>query len=190
MTETGMYFERKGPVWESLRALEQRLSNAAIDYVVVGGLALNAYNYSRQTLDVDIVVREAGFVRFKQSVATVDYDPVPNRPRRFTDRKTGVSIDVLIAGRVAGDTRRNNDIFFPSPDEGVDVGDLHTVSLARLIELKLVTWRFKDWGDVVELIRRNGLTEAFADQLHSSVRSAFGECCDQAQDSRYDEPML
>ena len=55
-----------------------------------------------------------------------------------------------------------------------------------MIELKLVTWRFKDWGDVVELIRRNGLPESFADKLDSVVRSAFGECWDQANDKEYE----
>lgn len=189
MTETGMFFEKKGPVWDSLRALQQRLADAGIDYVVIGGMALNAYNYSRQTLDVDIVVRESDLEVFKREFVQAAYQRTPNRPRRFIDNQTSVDVDILIAGRIAGDTRKNRDVVFPSPDEAVIVGDLRTVTLPRLIELKLVTWRFKDWGDVVELIRRNNLAESLADQLHSSVRSAFGECCDQAQDSWYDEPV-
>lgn len=67
-------------------------------------------------------------------------------------------------------------------------GYLRTVSLARLIELKLVTWRYKDWGDVVELIRRNNLPEAFADKLDPVARSAYGECWDQANDKEYEGP--
>jgi len=69
-----------------------------------------------------------------------------------------------------------------------DCADLRTVSLARLIELKLVTWRYKDWGDVVELIRRNQLPGSFAEKLDPIVRFAYAECWDQANDKEYEEP--
>ncbi|UCC32046.1 MAG: hypothetical protein JSU86_07150, partial [Phycisphaerales bacterium] len=59
---------------------------------------------------------------------------------------------------------------------------------ARLIELKLVTWRFKDWGDVVELIRRNNLAESLADKLDPVVRNAYQQCYDQAEDEEYEGP--
>lgn len=59
----------------------------------------------------------------------------------------------------------------------------------RFIELKLVTWRFKDWGDVVELIRRNSLTESFADKLEPTVRDAYLQCFDQATDAEYEGPQ-
>ena len=62
-----------------------------------------------------------------------------------------------------------------------------TCELFPLIELKLVTWRYKDWGDVVELIRRNHLKESFAEKLDPTVRSAFKECYDQSIDEEYDK---
>ena len=62
-----------------------------------------------------------------------------------------------------------------------------TVTLDRLIELKLVTWRYKDWGDVVALIRANGLDETFADRLAQQLRSAYLQCYDEMIDEdRYD----
>jgi hypothetical protein len=97
-------------------------------------------------------------------------------------------IDLLIAGQIAGRKSKNPSVRFPDPAEAEIHGDLRTVSLARLIELKLVTWRFKDWGDVVELIRRNSLPESFAEKLDPVVRAAYGLCYDQAADEEYEAP--
>jgi len=55
-----------------------------------------------------------------------------------------------------------------------------------LIELKLVTWRYKDRGDVVELIRRNQFPETLADHIHPTVRSVYRQCYDQANEEDYD----
>lgn len=49
----------------------------------------------------------------------------------------------------------------------------------RLLELKLVTWRYQDWGDVVNLIRHFALDEAFAAKRHPTVRLAYRQCYDQ-----------
>ena len=183
-----MFFDKAGPVWETLRDLEQRLREASIDYVVIGGLALNAYDYPRQTVDVDIVLTQVDYEKFKERFAGAVYQKRGDAPRRFVDQKTEVTIDVLIAGRLAGRTSKNQSVHFPDPAEAQVHGDLRTVSLARLIELKLVTWRYKDWGDVVELIRRNNLPESFADQLDPIVRSPYGECYDQANEPDYEGP--
>jgi hypothetical protein len=188
MTEAGMFFEKAGRVWDTLRELERRLAEAGLDYVVIGGLALNAYNYPRQTIDVDIVLTPADFERFKAQFAGRAYRGLPKLPRRFLDPATEVTIDVLIAGQIAGNSKKNSSVRFPDPAEAEVHADLRTVSLARLIELKLVTWRYKDWGDVVELIRRNNLPESFAEKLDPIIRSAYGECWDQANDKDYEEP--
>ena len=159
-----------------------------MDYAVIGGLALNAYHYPRQTVDVDIVLNKADFDRFVTQFVGKDFNRVANLPRRFVDSKTEVAIDVLIAGALAGHTEKNKSIRFPDPKDSEIHEGLRTISLPKLIELKLVTWRFKDWGDVVELIRRNQLTEDFATQLDASVRTAYKQCFDQANDPQYGGP--
>ncbi len=50
------------------------------------------------------------------------------------------------------------------------------VNLPTLIQLKLAARRYRDFGDVVELIRQNELDESFAEQLHASVRRDYIEC--------------
>ena len=183
-----MFFEKQGPVWETLRDLEKRLDDAGIPFVIIGGLALNAYQYPRQTIDVDLVLRKGDFDEFVRRFSGTAYERKSGASRRFMDRQHDVPVDVLIAGELAGHHQKNRTIRFPDPDERQIEGHLATVSLPRLIELKLVTWRFKDWGDVVELIRRNGLTDTFAEQLDPSIRTAYMQCCDQATDKDYENP--
>lgn len=180
-----MFFEKTGPVWDVLRELENRLREAHIDYAVIGGLALNAYDYPRQTIDVDVVLTVDGFEEFKKRFAKSVYTPAEGAPRRFLATNSEVTIDVLIAGELAGHKGKNHTIRFPNPSEAEEHNDLLTVSLPQLIELKLVTWRYKDWGDVVELIRRHNLDKPFAEQLDPLVRAAYGECYDQANDPDY-----
>lgn len=183
-----MFFEKTGPVWDTLWALQDRLREAGIDYVIIGGMALNVYHYPRQTVDIDVVLTAAGFAQFKELFAGSTYPPDDSASRRFVDPTAKVTIDILVSGELAGKRSKNASVRFPDPSEGELHDDLRTVSLAKLIELKLVTWRYKDWGDVVELIRRNNLTESLAEQLDPVVRSAYGECYDQANEPGYESP--
>ena len=43
-----------------------------------------------------------------------------------------------------------------------------------------------DWGNVVELVRANSLPESFGEQLDPTVRAAFRQCFDQANDPEYE----
>lgn len=185
-----MFLKKAGPVWDTLRGLETRLQEAQLDYVVIGGLALNAHNYRRQTVDVDVVLTAESFEVFKRDYVEKFYRRVPGRPRRFIDASSEVMVDVLIAGQLAGRTSKNPTVRFPDPVEAELHGDLRTVSLARLIELKLVTWRFRDFADVVALIGANDLSEDYAEQLNPLVRRAYLECYDQKlEEDRYDRDV-
>jgi hypothetical protein len=130
-------------------------------------------------------VTEADFERFKECFGR-DYQPRTGAPRRFADPQSGAWVDFLISGQLAGNRKKNRTVTFPHPSEVSLQKELLTVSLPRLIELKLVTWRYKDWGDVVELIRRNKLPETLADQIHPTVRSAYVQCYDQANEEGYE----
>ena len=182
-----MFHQHGGPVYETLDVLCKRLQDAGIEYVIIGAFALGCYGYERATTDVDLCLRPQDLERFRAEFAGEYYDAVPGRQRRFRDPKTGVTVDLLVSGELAGRVERNKLIRFPDPDESVTVKGLRTVSLERLIELKLVTWRFRDWGDVVELIRRNNLDEAFAERIHPLVCMAYLECYDQkVEEDKYE----
>lgn len=188
--EVLMFHHDQGPVPQTYRHLEEALQSHGMDHVVIGALAMAAYGYKRAASDVDICVREHDVERFLQTLVGGRYQRVEGRRRRFYDPQTQVTFDLLVSGRLAGRPDKNKEIRFPDPSEAIVVGGLSTVSLERLIALKLVTWRFKDWADVVELIRTNRLDDKFAASLPGVVRSAYLQCYDQMlEENRYERQM-
>ncbi|MEW6249615.1 MAG: nucleotidyl transferase AbiEii/AbiGii toxin family protein [Planctomycetota bacterium] len=184
--EAFMYFDDKGPVPEALRRLQRLLKQAGIEHLFIGATALQAHGFRRMTEDVDVCLRREDLERFRREFVGRDYQPVEGRSRRFYDPENQVTLDVLIAGATAGDSSRQQRIKFPDPAEAELVANVPVPSLARLIELKLVTWRVKDLADVIELIRRNNLDEKFAEQLDPSVRSVYLQCYDhRVEEDRY-----
>ncbi len=177
-----MFHAGSGPVPETLRRLQENLRREGLPYIVIGALAMAAHQYRRATEDVDVCMRSDDLERFKERLVGTAYRTVEGRTRRFEDPQSNVTFDVLISGELAGRVTRNTDIRFPDPDEAIQEEGIPTVTLPRLIELKLVTWRLKDWADVIELMRRNDLNETYAQQLHPLVRMAYLECLDQMMD--------
>ena len=69
------------------------------------------------------------------------------------------------------------------------------MNLPSLIELKLAARRYKDFGDVVELIRVHNLDESFSAKLHPSVHADFIECLEEKRredeyETRQDEAFV
>jgi hypothetical protein len=174
-----MFFDDQGPVPETYRRLRDALARENLPYIVIGAMAVNAHGFIRATQDIDICMRAEDLLRFKQRVVGGEFLPVEGRPRRFMDAQTRTTIDILISGHLAGRRDKNRDIRFPDPGEAEIHGTAPTVSLVKLIELKLVTWRYRDWADVIDLIRFLHLDESFAEKLHPTVRSAYLQCYDQ-----------
>lgn len=181
-----MFFKDEGPVPETLRRLCKALDKASIPHIIMGAMALRAYGYSRTTEDVDVCMRAVDLKKFRKELVGVTYQSVKDRSRRFYDPETKVTLDILVSGEIAGRRDRQQDVKFPDPSERDLVDGLPVPSLARLIELKLVTWRYKDWADVVELLRIHGLDESFAANLHAVARPFYLQCYDQkVEEDRY-----
>lgn len=181
-----MFFDDQGPVPETFRKLRQRLAEAGLPHIFIGAVALNAHDYRRASEDVDFCMRREDLERFRKLFVGTLYQQVAGRPRKFFDPQTQVTFDILVAGDLAGNTRKQREVRFPDPDEAEIVRDTPVPSLARLIELKLVTWRYQDWADVVSLIRIHNLDESFANQFNPLVRSAYLQCYDQkVEEDRY-----
>jgi len=181
-----MFFQDQGPVPETFRRLRKLLGDGKIPYVFIGAMAANAHGLRRATEDVDLCMRREDLERFQRELVGTEFATVAGRPRKFYDPVTQVSFDILVAGEIAGNTRRQREVRFPDPSEAEFIDGAPFVSLARLIELKLVTWRYQDWADVVSLIRIHHLEESFGDRFNPLVRSAYLQCYDQKiEEDRY-----
>ncbi|TWT41154.1 hypothetical protein RAS1_38480 [Phycisphaerae bacterium RAS1] len=186
LEEVRMFFHDQGPVPETFRRLRERLSAAGIPHIFMGATAVNVHGYRRSTEDIDVCMTRASLERFRSEFVGRVYQQVEGRTRRFHDPDTQVTIDILVAGEIAGDSRRQQRIRFPDSSEAELVQGTPVPTLVRLIELKLVTWRYKDWADVVELIRGHDLNESFADRVDPIVRMAYLQCLDQKrEEDRY-----
>jgi hypothetical protein len=188
LEEVLMFHRGEGPVPQTLRGLQESLKEAGLEYIVIGAAARAAYQFRRATEDVDLCMREADLARFRELFVGTRFQSVEGRSRRFYDPQTQVTFDILVSGRLAGRPDRNKTVFFPDPSEAVIRDGLPTVTLERLIALRLVTWRYKDFADVIALIRANQLDDAFAERLPPEVRTAYRECWDaKNEEDRYDQ---
>jgi hypothetical protein len=177
-----MFFRNEGPVPETFRRLKANLESRGIPHIFMGATALGVHGYIRATEDVDVCMRAEDLARFRSELVGPEYQPVQGRSRRFYDPATDTTFDILVAGNVAGNSDKQKAICFPDPSEAKTIQGTPVPSLTRLIELKLVTWRLRDWADVIELIRVNALNESFAEQLHPIARQPYLECFDQMKE--------
>ena len=174
-----MFFREKDPVHKALQRIVKRLEKAGIPYAVMGGMAVFFQGHRRATNDVDLLLTPEGFEAFRKQFVPKNYKPREARPRRFTDPKEDVSIDILITGRYPG-SGKPGPISFPDPADVAEViQKKQIVNLATLIQLKLAARRYQDFADVVSLIRVHDLDESFQEKLHPSLHRDYIECLEE-----------
>jgi hypothetical protein len=179
LKEIDMFFQGKDPVHKTMRRLVKRLEKAKIPYAVMGGMAVNAHKYQRTTGDLDVLLTPEGFEEFCRRFVPKHYERVAERSRRFVDRVNAIGLDILLTGRFPG-SGKPGPIAFPDPEQvSQTVENIRVVDLATLVQLKLAARRYRDFGDVVELIRFNDLDETFAERLDPSVRRDYIECLEE-----------
>lgn len=168
-------------VVESARAVAAALERFHIPHLVVGGLAVQEHGYPRMTIDADIVVPDVlEAAEFATADMTGLLTRIPGASDRLRDRRTGVLIDLLPAGKVV---QPGNKVPFPHPTVASD--ELQIVSLPQLIALKLDSWagsparRLRDKSDVVELILRRRLPRGL--DLDPAVRVLYLQTWDELQ---------
>lgn len=130
-----------------------------IPHLIVGGVAVQEHGYPRVTVDVDIVVPDVlEAVEFLTADLSGPFARVKGCEDRVEDRRNGVQVDLLPAGKVL---KRGCKVPFPQPTKTTE--KLQIVSLEDLLSLKLDSSahsplrRLRDKTDVVELILRRKL---------------------------------
>lgn len=182
MTDTGAYILREttgtSGLEQTARAAIETLAHCDIPHPIVGGLAVQDYGYHRATLDVDLVVPDVlEAVEFLTADVTGPFACVPDCDDRVKDRRNGVFVDLLPAGRVL---RRGCKVPFPEPGQVSE--QPRFVSLEQLVSLKLDSWsnnptrRLKDKADVVELIKSRKIPRDLA--VAAAVQALYVETWD------------
>lgn len=162
----------------SLEQVARALNAAGVPFILVSGLAVNAYGYGRATADMDIVVRltpehiRATF----QALASLGYAPrVPVTADGFADpaqRQQWVAEEGMQVLNFHSDRHRETpvDVFVQEPFdfdreydravvEQVAAGvPVRIVNLETLLQMKASAGRPQDLADIAELraMRRSG----------------------------------
>ena len=136
---------------EALAQLNTLCHKLSIPVTVIGGMAVAAHGYRRFTEDVDILIKRDDAQSLANTLLRAGWSDIGQNKLKNT--RTNIVLQLCGEGVRAGRT------VFPAPDHsepGVTVA-----SLPLLLILKVKANRHKDRTDVVELIKRNQLSEQY-----------------------------
>ncbi len=179
LSESEAFFMKEGKVHHTLKRLARALEAESIPYVIVGGMALNLLGYTRETVDVDILLTPQGLERFRERLVGKGYLPAfSGAMKSFLDAETRVKVETLITGEFPGDGKPKP-VAFPEPEAvSVERDGYRVITLEKLIELKLASGmtaphRLRDLADVQDLIAALNLPLELGEQLNESVQSEY-----------------
>lgn len=175
------FFHGEGMINDALTRLTSDLDRNGIEYAVIGAVALNQHGYRRFTEDIDLLLTREGLGVFREKLVGLGYRPAfSGATKKFRTTDGNVPVEVITAGEYPGDGLPKP-VKFPEPDEfAVVIDGVKTISLEKLIELKLTSGmtapdRLKDLADVQELIKIKGLGADLASKLNKFVRPKYTE---------------
>ena len=163
----------------SIEAIITALNSAAVQYLIVGGLAVNAHGYVRATRDVDLVIglEPENIIRGLNAVMAIGYTPaIPVSPEQFADsalRERWRQEKGMIVLKLWSDAHRRTpiDVFvyepFDFPRELAAASreivmanvTAPVVSYATLVEMKRAAGRPQDLADLEDLARAQRLKQ-------------------------------
>jgi hypothetical protein len=188
--ESEAFFMQEGKVHLTLKRLARALKEEAIPYAVVGGMALNLLGYTRETVDIDILLTPEGLEQFRERLVGRGYVPAfAGASKSFRDAQTHVKVEMLTSGEYPGDGKPKP-VVFPDPTPAsIERDGYHVISLEKLIELKLASGmtaphRLRDLADVQDLISILNLPLDLEERLDASVRGEYRRLWDAVQQAR------
>lgn len=175
------FFMGEGILNETLRRITKDLENHGIEYSLIGAVALNQHGYRRFTEDIDLLLTREGLEKFQKELVGLGYRPAfEGATKKFRTTEENVTVEIITSGEFPGDGKPKP-VIFPDPnDVSVEIDGIKTLTLEKLIELKLASGmtaphRLKDLADVQELVKIKRLSADFAKKLNPFVREKFLE---------------
>jgi len=168
---------------KAIKRLAADLEREGISYAVIGAVALNRHGFRRFTEDIDVLLTREGLDRFRERLIGLGYRPAFEGARKKFRTSDNVPVEAITSGEYPGDGLPKP-VVFPDPaDHFVVIDDVKTVTLEKLIELKIASGisapdRLKDLADVQEMIKIKKLDSDFAVRLNEYVRPKFIELCE------------
>ena len=193
LRESEAFFMKEGKIHQTLKRLAEALSEEAIPYAIIGGMALNLLGYTRETTDVDILLTPEGLERFRERLVGRGYVPAfAGALKSFRDAQTQVKVETLTTGEYPGDGKPKP-VVFPDPAvASIERDGYRVIALEKLIELKLASGmtaphRLRDLADAQDLISALDLPLALGERLDESVRGEYRRLWEAVQQG-HDRP--
>jgi len=144
------------------------LSEYRVDFVVIGGIAVQAHGYLRSTKDLDIVARPSALnlSRLSEALAALEARPRgsarinlgdPNQLRRsplIAVMTSAGPLDLLNLEHLAGAPRDYDALCERALKVDLPVGTVAVAGLSDLIRMKRAAGREHDLADIEALTRR------------------------------------
>jgi predicted nucleotidyltransferase len=165
----------------SVEAIVKALNDARVQYLIVGGLAVNAHGYERATRDVDLVIglQPDNIVRGLRALVGAGYQVgIPVTPEQFADaalREKWRREKNMIVLKLWSDVHRRTpvDVFVYEPfdfareyelsrmEKVTDSQTARIVRLETLLAMKREAARPQDLADISDLERIQELKREF-----------------------------
>jgi hypothetical protein len=151
----------------SIEAIVRALNEAKVRYLIVGGLAVNAYGYERLTRDLDLVIglEPENILRGIRALLSIGYAPaIPVTPEEFADsanRETWRVEKNMIVLKLWSDIHRRTpvDVFIDEPfDFAVEYASAQQMDIASGISAPFVAW-----ASLIEMKRSAGRPQDLVD---------------------------
>jgi hypothetical protein len=179
----------KDAVDEALSRLTSRLNDAHIPYAIIGATAMAVHGLWRFTTDIDVLTTPEGLDEIHKLLVGRGYVPMfPGARKTLRDAVTNVPLDFVMSGELIGGGWK-----FPEPNSiAVEVDTVQVVSLAHLIELKMLsglfaTGRLRDLGDVERMIAVLAPPRTLGEMLDRSLRDEYYRIWDGIQNDPFIE---
>jgi hypothetical protein len=142
-------------LFDELVIAVRALDAAAVDYALVGGLAVGVWGVPRATKDIDLLVRPDDLVRAKDAMRGAGYT-LEALPMQFADGMELHRVNKLVGGQlVTVDFILVNANLEPAwqsrARRDTEVTPISVISREALIAMKLAAGRPQDQADVVKL---------------------------------------
>ena len=155
---------------EAKNAIRKLLTDNNISFVFIGAAARNEYASTRTTEDIDLLIRKED----KEKLKRLPIGLIRNvsNYRVFSLHNPKTKVEVIFSGEKAGS---NKGVEYEDPSK-LDNGN-NTLTLESLVMYKLSSGkygnRYKDFGDIQDLIIQNKLPIDYADSFREDLKEVY-----------------
>jgi len=174
-------------LWTSLKSISKLLKQFKISFTFIGGAARNQYGYQKITEDIDILIARKDKEKMKNLPIGFIKDIGNKKGKRFLLHDPKTNIDIIYEDEISGDGV--NGIKFLNPDRITNIIKSEPfISLKALIMYKLSSGiygnaRYKDFDDIIELIKRNNLSINYANKFREDLKNKYIELWNQTKNN-------